>query len=39
MTPDWKANKSLNWLDTWRRLEKVYREHPQKVKAIGVHLN
>jgi hypothetical protein len=39
MTKDWKADKSLNWLDTWRSIEKVYREHPEKVKAIGVHLS
>jgi len=36
MTKEWKADKSLNWLDTWRKMEKVYREHPEKVKAIGV---
>jgi glycerol 2-dehydrogenase (NADP+) len=36
MTKDWKADKSLNWLDTWRGIEKVYREHPEKVRAIGV---
>ncbi|KAI0294420.1 Aldo keto reductase [Russula brevipes] len=36
MTKDWKADKSLTWLDTWRSMEKVYREHPEKVKAIGV---
>ncbi|KAI9508535.1 Aldo/keto reductase [Russula earlei] len=36
MTKDWKADKSLNWLDTWRDMEKVYREHPDKIKAIGV---
>ncbi|KAH9956495.1 NADP-dependent oxidoreductase domain-containing protein [Russula dissimulans] len=36
MTQDWKADKSVNWLDTWRSIEKVYREHPNKVKAIGV---
>lgn len=36
MTQDWKADKSLNWLDTWRKIEKIYREHPEKVKAIGV---
>jgi glycerol 2-dehydrogenase (NADP+) len=36
MTKDWKADKSLNWLDTWRKMEKVYREHPGKVKAIGM---
>jgi glycerol 2-dehydrogenase (NADP+) len=26
----------LNWLDTWRKIENIYREHPEKVKAIGV---
>jgi len=36
MTQDWKADKSLNWLDTWRKIEKIYHEHPEKVKAIGV---
>ncbi len=35
MTDDWKADKSLNWLDTWREIENVYRKHPEKVKAIG----
>jgi len=39
MTKDWNADKSGNWLDTWRLIEKVYREHPNKVKAIGAHLN
>lgn len=35
MTPDFKADKTLNWIDTWKALEKVYRDHPEKVKAIG----
>lgn len=39
MTPDWKADKSLNWIDTWKALEKVYLAHPEKVKAIGAHLH
>ncbi|TFL04713.1 NADP-dependent oxidoreductase domain-containing protein [Pterulicium gracile] len=30
------ADKSLNWLDTWKGMEKVYKAHPDKVKAIGV---
>ena len=25
-----------DWRDTWRDMEKVYKEHPEKVKAIGV---
>ncbi|KAI0261248.1 Aldo/keto reductase [Gloeopeniophorella convolvens] len=36
MTKDFKADKSVSWLDTWKSLEKVYTEHPEKVKAIGV---
>ncbi|KAI9441674.1 Aldo/keto reductase [Lactarius indigo] len=36
MTADWKADKSLSWLDTWKEMEKVYLAHPEKVKAIGV---
>jgi len=36
MTLEWKADKSLNWLDTWKAMEKVYQAHPEKVKAIGV---
>jgi len=36
MTKDWKADKSQNWLETWRKIEKVYRDHPEKIKAIGV---
>jgi len=39
MTNDWKADKSLNWLDTWREIENVYRKHPEKIKAIGMHLS
>ena len=39
MTNDWKADKSLNWLDTWREMENVYRKHPEKIKAIGMNLN
>jgi glycerol 2-dehydrogenase (NADP+) len=39
MTNDWKADKSLNWIDTWKEMERIYRAHPEKVKAIGVHLS
>jgi glycerol 2-dehydrogenase (NADP+) len=38
MTKDWKADKSLNWIDTWKEIETIYRAHPEKIKAIGVHL-
>ena len=36
MTTDGKADKSINWIDTWKGMEKVYKENPDKVKAIGV---
>ncbi|KAF9041446.1 Aldo/keto reductase [Panaeolus papilionaceus] len=28
--------RQLDWLDTWKAMEKVYKAHPDKVKAIGV---
>lgn len=28
--------RSIDWLDTWKEMEKIYKEHPEKVKAIGV---
>ncbi|KAG8863096.1 hypothetical protein FRB96_009276 [Tulasnella sp. 330] len=31
-----KPDFSKDWLDTWKAMEKVYQEHPNKVKAIGV---
>ena len=30
------ADRSINWLDTWKKMEEVYKKHPEKVKAIGV---
>jgi len=36
MTVDGKADKSHNWIDTWLAMEKIYKAHPEKVKAIGV---
>ena len=33
---DGKADKEHDWRDTWRAMEKVFKEHPEKVKAIGV---
>lgn len=35
-TKDGKADKSVNWLDTWKEMEKLYKAHPDKIKAIGV---
>ena len=38
MTKDGKsADKSHNWIDTWRSMEELYRDYPDKVKAIGEH--
>ncbi|PPR03655.1 hypothetical protein CVT24_007769 [Panaeolus cyanescens] len=28
--------RETDWLDTWKAMEKVYKAHPDKVKAIGV---
>ncbi|KDQ50381.1 hypothetical protein JAAARDRAFT_42171 [Jaapia argillacea MUCL 33604] len=36
MTPEYKADKSYDWLDTWKSMEKLYLENPDKLKAIGV---
>ncbi|KIJ58189.1 hypothetical protein HYDPIDRAFT_159376 [Hydnomerulius pinastri MD-312] len=30
------ADKSHDWLDTWKSMEDIYLAHPEKVKAIGV---
>jgi glycerol 2-dehydrogenase (NADP+) len=36
MTKDGKsADKSHNWIDTWRCMEELYHNNPDKVKAIG----
>lgn len=35
MTSDMKADKSHDWLDTWKSMEEIYAKHPEKVKAIG----
>jgi len=36
MTKDFKAEKSLDWLDTWHAVEKVYLNNKDKVRAIGI---
>lgn len=36
MTREWKADKSVNWIDTWKSMELLYKEYPNKLKAIGV---
>lgn len=30
------ANKSLDWLDTYKKMEEIHQAHPEIVKAIGV---
>ncbi|TFK49026.1 Aldo/keto reductase [Heliocybe sulcata] len=36
MTKDMKADKEYDWLTTWKDMEKLYQENPDKLKAIGV---
>ncbi|KAI0783812.1 NADP-dependent oxidoreductase domain-containing protein [Abortiporus biennis] len=36
MTKSGEADKSINWIDTWKAFQKIYKAHPEKVKAIGV---
>ncbi|EPQ52265.1 Aldo/keto reductase [Gloeophyllum trabeum ATCC 11539] len=36
MTKDGKADKGHDWLQTWKDMEKLYLENPDKLKAIGV---
>jgi hypothetical protein len=30
------ADKTVDWLDTWKSMEKLYEANPDKIKAIGV---
>ena len=30
------ADKTVDWLDTWKSMEKLYEANPDKLKAIGV---
>ncbi|KAF8637862.1 hypothetical protein AX17_002488 [Amanita inopinata Kibby_2008] len=36
MTPELKPIKSLDWLNTWKEMVRVYNKYPSKVKAIGI---
>ncbi|KAF8622015.1 hypothetical protein AX15_007335 [Amanita polypyramis BW_CC] len=36
MIHDCKPDKSIDWLDTWRTMEKLYRQYPDKIKTISV---
>jgi len=31
-----KPNKDLDWLNTWKKMERVYLANKDKVRAIGV---
>ncbi|KAH0580855.1 hypothetical protein H2248_012015 [Termitomyces sp. 'cryptogamus'] len=28
--------KTIDWLDTWKTMSKIYKAHPEKLRAIGV---
>ncbi|KAF8918656.1 NADP-dependent oxidoreductase domain-containing protein [Mucidula mucida] len=30
------ADFTVNWLDTWKKMEELYKKYPEKIKAIGV---
>ncbi|KAL1948822.1 hypothetical protein VTO73DRAFT_10628 [Trametes versicolor] len=36
MTKEGKPDREIDWLDTWKEMERVFKAHPDKVKAIGV---
>ncbi|KAF5379086.1 hypothetical protein D9615_005917 [Tricholomella constricta] len=37
MTPGSKGPvQGIDWLNTWKSMEKLYKAHPEKLKAIGV---
>lgn len=33
---DEKPDREVDWLDVYKEVEKIYRENPDKIKAIGV---
>jgi glycerol 2-dehydrogenase (NADP+) len=33
---DEKPDRDVDWLDVYKEVEKIYRENPDKIKAIGV---
>lgn len=33
---DEKPDRGIDWLDVYKEVEKIYRENPDKIKAIGV---
>ena len=37
MTVEGKPEKSINWINTWKEMEKLYKAHPEKLRAIGTY--
>lgn len=35
MTREGGPDRSIDWLDTWKEMEKLYEAHPDKLRAIG----
>jgi glycerol 2-dehydrogenase (NADP+) len=29
------ADKSIDWLDTWKEMVRLYKAYPEKLRAIG----
>jgi len=36
LTKDHKPDREVDWLDVYKEVEKIYKENPDKIKAIGV---
>jgi len=36
LTKEWKPDRGVDWLDTYKEVEKLHKENPDKIKAIGV---
>lgn len=36
MTKDEEPDRTIDWLDTWKEMERLYKKHPEKLRAIGV---
>ncbi|KAJ7598850.1 Aldo keto reductase [Mycena floridula] len=36
MTVDGQPDKSVDWVNTWKEMEVIYKANPDKIKAIGV---
>ncbi|KAJ2934537.1 hypothetical protein H1R20_g2572, partial [Candolleomyces eurysporus] len=35
MRPDDTPDKTIDWLNTWKEMVKLYKAHPEKLRAIG----